>query len=177
MRRRQGDQESDTARLHPSVWIRTTLTFQQQWTTLADGILTGRGSRQEHGSDIQSSQSRRHHQHRRLHVSLYLHPSLPPSLSPHRHLTNTPPAGTGSQPTGVSCKSISTQISEFLAAIDAKNIPVNHLWLDIEPENANDPGVECNAWQLGSAGNSALAKQWVAAIKATGRKWGIYANR
>lgn len=76
----------------------------------------------------------------------------------------------------MACKSISTQISEFLAAINSNNIPVNHLWLDIEPEDASQSGVECNAWQLGSAGNEALAKQWVAAIKATGKKWGIYAN-
>ena len=84
--------------------------------------------------------------------------------------------GTGTQPTGVACKSISTQISEFLAAIDDNSIPVKHLWLDIEPEDASQSGVACNAWQLGSAGNEALAKQWVAAIKATGRSWGIYAN-
>ncbi|CAF9931065.1 hypothetical protein IMSHALPRED_008355 [Imshaugia aleurites] len=87
-----------------------------------------------------------------------------------------PYIGTGSQPTGVACKSISTQISEFLAAIDDNNIPVKHLWLDIEPEDASQSGVACNAWQLGSAGNEALAKQWVAAIKATGRSWGVYAN-
>lgn len=97
----------------------------------------------------------------------------------HTHTTHalTTLLGTGSQPTGVACKSITTQINEFLAAIDDKKIPVNHLWLDIEPEDASNPGVQCNAWQLGSAGNEALAKKWVAAIKATGRKWGIYANR
>ncbi|CAF9943557.1 MAG: hypothetical protein ALECFALPRED_000654 [Alectoria fallacina] len=83
---------------------------------------------------------------------------------------------TGTQPTGVACKSISTQISEFLDAIDSDSIPANHLWLDIEPEDASQSGVACNAWQLGSAGNEALAEQWVAAIKATGRNWGIYAN-
>ena len=76
----------------------------------------------------------------------------------------------------MACKSISAQISEFLAAVDGNKIPVNYLWLDIEPEDANQPNVQCNAFQLGPAGNEALAKQWVAAIKATGRKWGIYAN-
>ncbi|MCJ1455753.1 hypothetical protein MMC28_006109 [Mycoblastus sanguinarius] len=82
---------------------------------------------------------------------------------------------TGTQPTGVACKSISTQISEFLAAIENNNIPVNHLWLDIEPTSTSS-GDACNAWQLGSSGNEDLAEQWVAAIKATSYNWGIYAN-
>ncbi len=83
--------------------------------------------------------------------------------------------GTGSQPTGVTCKSIATQINDFLAAVDGAGIKPAHLWLDIEP-TSTAAGDACNAWQLGSAGNEALAKQWVAAIKGTGRKWGIYAN-
>ena len=76
----------------------------------------------------------------------------------------------------MACKSIQTQINQFLAAVDSNKIPVNYLWLDIELKDATQPGVECNAWQLEASGNEALAKQWVAAIKATGRKWGIYAN-
>lgn len=112
-------------------------------------------------------------------IDAYMFPCTSPSPNPHTHTAHalTTLLGTGPQPTGVACKSITTQINEFLAAIDDKKIPVNHLWLDIEPEDASDPGVQCNAWQLGSAGNEALAKKWVTAIKATGRKWGIYANR
>ncbi|KAK3172598.1 hypothetical protein OEA41_005922 [Lepraria neglecta] len=52
---------------------------------------------------------------------------------------------TGSQPTGVACKSIQTPINEFPVAVDSNKIPVNYLWLDIEPEDATQPGVECNA--------------------------------
>ena len=62
--------------------------------------------------------------------------------------------------------SMSTQISESLTAIDSNNIPVNHLWLNVGPERASQPDVQCNAWQLGSAGNETLAKQSVAVIKA-----------
>ena len=80
--------------------------------------------------------------------------------------------GTGTQPGGVVCKSISEQIKEFLAAIDDNKIPVKHLWLDLEPTIAPP----CNAFHLGTAENIALAKKWIAAIKATNRNWGIYAN-
>lgn len=79
--------------------------------------------------------------------------------------------GTGSQPTGVACKSPTTQINEFLKVISDNNVIVQRLWFDIEPTS----GV-CNAWQLSKSANEALAKDWVAALKATGLKWGIYAN-
>ncbi|KAB8303398.1 hypothetical protein EYC80_004827 [Monilinia laxa] len=82
--------------------------------------------------------------------------------------TGTP---TGSEP---KCKSIDTQMAEYLKAISDNNMNITTLWLDIEPTSAsNSP---CNTWNLGAAANEKLAKEWVAAIKATGLKWGIYAN-
>ena len=59
----------------------------------------------------------------------------------------------------MACKSIQTQINEFLAAVGSNKVPVNYLWLDIEPEDVTQSGVECNAWQLEASGNEALAKQ------------------
>ena len=82
--------------------------------------------------------------------------------------------GTGTS-NGVACKPIQAQIDAFIAAVDEAGIKPTHLWLDIEPSSTAD-GAPCNSWQLGAAGNEELAKQWVAAIKATGRPWGIYAN-
>jgi hypothetical protein len=79
---------------------------------------------------------------------------------------------TGNQANGVLCKSPATQISEFLAAIDENGMTISHYWFDLEPT----PGGECEAWNLGSAANEALAKQWVAELQKTGRNWGIYAN-
>ena len=79
--------------------------------------------------------------------------------------------GTGPQPTGVACKSPTTQINEFLKVISDNNVLVQRLWFDIEPTTGT-----CNAWQLSKSGNEALAKQWITALKATGLKWGIYAN-
>lgn len=51
---------------------------------------------------------------------------------------------------------------------------MQRLWFDIEPTSAAVSG--CNAWNLSKTANLALARQWVAALKATGLKWGIYAN-
>ena len=62
-----------------------------------------------------------------------------------------------------------------MAAVDKAGIKPTHYWLDIEPSSTAS-GAPCNSWQLGSAANEALAKQWVAAIKATNKPWGIYAN-
>lgn len=58
-----------------------------------------------------------------------------------------------------------------MKVIKDNNIKVHRLWLDVEPTTA-----DCKAWNLSKEDNLALAKQWVAAIKATGLKWGIYAN-
>jgi hypothetical protein len=82
---------------------------------------------------------------------------------------------TGTQPTGVACKSTATQLSEFLAAIDDNKMDLGHLWLDIEPTNVAN-GDACNAWNLGASANEALAKEWVAALEGSKRTWGIYAN-
>ncbi|TEY78208.1 hypothetical protein BOTCAL_0051g00260 [Botryotinia calthae] len=82
--------------------------------------------------------------------------------------TGTP---TGSEP---NCKSVNTQMTEYLKVISDNNMDIHTLWLDIEPTSvSNSP---CNAWNLGAAANENLARQWVAAMKATGLKWGIYAN-
>ncbi|KAF4634039.1 hypothetical protein G7Y89_g4079 [Cudoniella acicularis] len=78
---------------------------------------------------------------------------------------------TGTQPTGVACKSITTQLNEFLAAIDDNGMKISHYWLDIEPSSP-----PCAAWNMGTTANAALARQWVAALGETGRNWGIYAN-
>lgn len=82
---------------------------------------------------------------------------------------------TGTQPTGVACKSPATQLSEFLAAIDDNDMTLDYLWLDIEPTSTAD-GDACNAWNLGASANEALAQEWVAALEGSNRNWGIYAN-
>ena len=82
---------------------------------------------------------------------------------------------TGTQPTGVACKDPSTQLSEFLAAIDGNGMNLGYLWFDIEPTSTAN-GDACNAWNLGDSANEALAQEWVAALQGSGRNWGIYAN-
>lgn len=72
---------------------------------------------------------------------------------------------------GVACKSIQTQINELVNFLAANRIIIQRLWFDVEPTSGT-----CNAWQLGGTANLALAKEWVAALKATGLKWGVYAN-
>ena len=47
---------------------------------------------------------------------------------------------------------------------------MKRLWLDLEPPNSDSP---CKGWDYGATRNTDLAKQFVAAIKATGLKWGI----
>ncbi|MCJ1236264.1 hypothetical protein MMC14_004242 [Varicellaria rhodocarpa] len=78
---------------------------------------------------------------------------------------------TGTQPTGVACKSPQTQINELLNVISANKIDVEYIWFDVEPTSGT-----CNAWNLGASANFALAKQWVSLLKATGLQWGIYGN-
>ncbi|TVY24113.1 Counting factor 50 protein [Lachnellula hyalina] len=82
---------------------------------------------------------------------------------------------TGTQSNGVACKSPATQLQEFLNAVDSNGMTIGHYWFDIEPTSTAN-GDACNAWNLGSSANAALAKQWVAALQGSGRKWGIYAN-
>ena len=73
------------------------------------------------------------------------------------------------------CKDPATQLSEYLANIDNNNLTIDTLWFDIEPTNTSN-GDACNAWNLGSDGNLALAQQWITLLRSSGRKWGIYAN-
>lgn len=61
---------------------------------------------------------------------------------------------TGTQPTGVACKSPSTQLSEFEAAISGAGMSLEYLWFDVEPTSG-----ACNAWNLGGTANLALAQQ------------------
>jgi len=82
---------------------------------------------------------------------------------------------TGTQPNGVACKSPATQLQEFLDAVDNNGMKIGHYWFDIEPTSTAS-GDACNAWNLGSSANEALAKQWVSALQGSGRAWGIYAN-
>ena len=78
---------------------------------------------------------------------------------------------TGSQPTGVACKSVQHQIDEFLDYILKHKIIVQRLRLDVEPTSG-----ECNAWQESKANHLALAKKWVSTLKKSELKWGIYGN-
>jgi hypothetical protein len=82
---------------------------------------------------------------------------------------------TGTQDTGVACKSPAAQLQEFLNAVDSNGMTISHYWFDIEPTSTAN-GDACNAWNLGSSANVALAQQWVAALQGSGRNWGIYAN-
>jgi hypothetical protein len=77
----------------------------------------------------------------------------------------------GAQPTGVTCKSAQTQVDEFVKVIGDNSLNLQRLWFDLEPTS----GV-CNAWQMTKAENLASAKEFISVIKATGLKWGIYAN-
>ena len=78
---------------------------------------------------------------------------------------------TGTQPTGVACKSPQTQLNEFLKVISDNGMQLGYIWFDIEPTSGT-----CNAWNLGASANTALAKQWVSLLEGSGKKWGIYAN-
>ena len=48
---------------------------------------------------------------------------------------------------------------------------LGHLWFDVEPASG-----ACNAWNLGSSQNLALAQQWTALLRQSSYKWGIYGN-
>ncbi|CUS07132.1 unnamed protein product [Tuber aestivum] len=71
------------------------------------------------------------------------------------------------------CKSPAAQVSEIVYFLAVNNIIVKRLWLDLEPPG---PGSPCQGWNYGATQNTALARQFATAIKATGLKWGIYAN-
>jgi hypothetical protein len=71
------------------------------------------------------------------------------------------------------CKSPTTQVGEITDFLLTNKINVTRLWLDIEPPSSSSP---CHGWNFSKDENLALAKEFVSAIKATGLKWGIYAN-
>lgn len=81
--------------------------------------------------------------------------------------------GTGTQ-SSRSCKPIQTQINELLNMFKSKKVEVHRIWLDVEPTRT--PRDPCNAWNLSNDQNFNLAKQWTAAMRKTGLKWGIYGN-
>jgi len=83
--------------------------------------------------------------------------------------TGTPSSG---EP---NCKSPSTQLAEYLAVIKNNGMNLHTLWFDIEPTSTAS-GDACNAWNLGSSSNLALAQQWVSLLESSGYNWGIYAN-
>ena len=78
--------------------------------------------------------------------------------------------GTGTQSTR-ECKPINQQLNELISVIGENKMEIHRIWFDVEPAAG-----ECNAWNLGKTENFQLAKQWVAALRTTGLKWGIYAN-
>ena len=71
------------------------------------------------------------------------------------------------------CKSPTTQVGEITDFLLANKINVTRLWLDIEPPAPSSP---CHGWDFSKDENLALAKEFVSAVKATGLKWGVYAN-
>ena len=80
---------------------------------------------------------------------------------------------TGIQRNGVACKSPSTQISEFEAAVKAAGLEPGHLWLDVETCAPNNP---CTCWNQGGDENEAIAKEFISIIAKSTYKWGVYAN-
>jgi len=54
---------------------------------------------------------------------------------------------------------------------------IDRYWFDIEPTYVKAPFSQpCNAWTNSHAENEKLAKEWVALLKGTKLKWGVYAN-
>lgn len=103
----------------------------------------------------------RDHEYRRLLLPMY-----PPTSSTRvSHVLTT--SGTGS---AHSCKTPQAQVAEIVAYLQTNSINVKRLWIDFEPPSAGSP---CQGWNYGSTQNTVLARQFIAAIKATGLKWGV----
>lgn len=68
------------------------------------------------------------------------------------------------------CKPYDQQVKLLTDAIAANKMNIGTIWLDIEKDNV------CNPWDYGAAGNLAEAKKLVAALKASGHKWGVYST-
>ncbi|PPQ76524.1 hypothetical protein CVT24_010926 [Panaeolus cyanescens] len=71
---------------------------------------------------------------------------------------------------GNPCKSFATQLSEIANVFKANSMNIGTIWIDIEKDSV------CNNWNYGTSGNLSKAKEMIAAIKATGFKFGIYSS-
>ncbi|PPR00801.1 hypothetical protein CVT24_000733 [Panaeolus cyanescens] len=69
-----------------------------------------------------------------------------------------------------SCKSYATQLTAIANTFKANSMDIGTIWIDIEKD------ATCNNWNYGTAGNLSQAKDLIAAIKATGFKFGIYSS-
>lgn len=117
----------------------------------------------------------------------YLYPVSPYSLS--SPLSNTSfrrapqtisnkPQCAGTPVSGCSdatCKTPTVQVAAFESAVASSGMKPAHLWLDLEPSTATSCS-GCNTWDFGATANIKLAKEFVAAVKGSKYKWGVYAN-
>jgi len=71
------------------------------------------------------------------------------------------------------CKTPTQQVGDIVKYLKDEKILVKRLWIDLEPPSKGSP---CQGWDFGPTANTALAKRFIAAIDATGLKWGVYAN-
>lgn len=101
-------------------------------------------------------------------IDVYFFPCMLPLTGPSKILRNrlTALAGTGTQTTGVVCKSPKKQVTELEDYLSKHEVKAVMLWLDIEPTSG-----ECNSWNLGASANKALAKEYVSIIKSSSHKW------
>ena len=90
---------------------------------------------------------------------------------------------------GHNCKSYANQLSELAATFRANSMNIGTIWIDIEKDSAICNNVRLNhsvqsisdddtsfQWNYGSGGNLAQARQLIAAIRASGFKYGIYSS-
>jgi hypothetical protein len=71
------------------------------------------------------------------------------------------------------CKSPTDQVAEVVNYLAAESLEIKRLWFDLEPPASNSP---CQGWDFSKERNAKLAREFIAAIKATGLEWGVYAN-
>jgi len=69
-----------------------------------------------------------------------------------------------------SCKSYAKQLSELGATFKAHKMDIGRIWIDFEKDSV------CNNWNYGTSRNLAEAKKIIAAVKASGYKFGIYSS-
>lgn len=72
--------------------------------------------------------------------------------------------------TGNSCKSYAEQIADLGATFSANSMVIDTIWIDMETDSS------CGAWNYGTSGNLAQAKDMVAAMEAAGYTFGIYSS-